>query len=205
MRVSTLPRIGTVSMSRPKERAHALSWAARRGDPVPIRDPAGSSAKVSPSRAISASRGSSRRGIAASRSPSGSAVGRSFSECTARSISPLSSASRSAETKTPVPPICARCSREVSPYVVISTSSTGRPVASRTRSATRPDWAMASALRRVPRRSGAAAPEAAGEGVAFMAYSFGSFCSAARAEPSARLTAATACGSRSKSSRSASA
>ena len=38
--------------------------------------------------------------------PSAGAVGRSLYECTATSISPASSASRSAETNTPVPPIC---------------------------------------------------------------------------------------------------
>ncbi|CAM5677146.1 hypothetical protein SALBM217S_01387 [Streptomyces griseoloalbus] len=37
MRVSTLPRIGTVSMSMPWARAYAFSCAMRRGEPVPMR------------------------------------------------------------------------------------------------------------------------------------------------------------------------
>ncbi len=115
IRVSTLPRIGTVSMSRPSDRAQAFSWDARRGEPVPTLEPSGSRAKVSPSRATSTSLASSLTGIAASARPSGAAVGRSFRECTAKSMSPAISASRNAETNTPVPPICASASREVSP------------------------------------------------------------------------------------------
>ena len=84
--------------------------------------------------------------------PSGSAVGRSLSECTARSTSPASSASRSAETKTPVPPIWASASRLVSPYVVTGTSSTARPVRAVIASATSCACAVARALRRVPSR-----------------------------------------------------
>ena len=56
------------------------------------------------------------------------------------STSPASRASRSAQTKTPVPPIGASGAREVSPAVAISTSSTGRApsrAASSRRSATR--------------------------------------------------------------------
>ena len=66
-RVSTLPRTATTSRPRPSAR----SWAARRGEPVPTREPAGSSPRVSPSRATSASRGSSRGGTAASTMPLG--------------------------------------------------------------------------------------------------------------------------------------
>ena len=41
MRVSTLPRMGTTVRPKPK----ALIWAVRRGEPVPMVDPAGSSPK----------------------------------------------------------------------------------------------------------------------------------------------------------------
>ena len=87
-RVSTLPRTGTTSSPRPR----APSWAARRGEPVPTTDPAGSSPRVRPSRATRTSRGSSRVGVAATTRPGSGAVGRSLSEWTARSISPSSSA-----------------------------------------------------------------------------------------------------------------
>ena len=49
----------------------ARSCAARRGEPVPTREPGGSSPSVSPSRATSASRGSSRGGTAAMVMPVG--------------------------------------------------------------------------------------------------------------------------------------
>ncbi len=55
------------------------------------------------------------------------AVGRSLSECTATSMRPACSASRIAETKTPVPPIVVSSSPLRSPSVVISTSSTSWP------------------------------------------------------------------------------
>ena len=57
-RVSTLPRIATTSRPSPS----ACSWAARRGEPVPTLEPTGSSPRVRPSRATTASRGSSRSG-----------------------------------------------------------------------------------------------------------------------------------------------
>jgi len=74
MRVSTLPRIGTTSTPRPSAR----SCATRRGAPVPIFEPGGSSPRVRPSRATSASRGSCRAGTAAMISPGSAAVGRSL-------------------------------------------------------------------------------------------------------------------------------
>ena len=102
--------------SRP--RPSARSCAARRGEPVPTRAPAGSSPRVRPSRATSTSRGSSRGGTAASDEPAAGAVGRSLSECTARSTSPASRASRSAVTNTPdaaerTPAAPTRCRRRV--------------------------------------------------------------------------------------------
>ena len=47
MRVSTLPRIGTMSKPSPS----ACSWAVRRGEPVPIRAPGGSSPRREAGRA----------------------------------------------------------------------------------------------------------------------------------------------------------
>ena len=79
------------------------------------------------------------------------ATGRSLSECTARSISPRCKAFRMAKAKTPVPPMVASGAVEVSPKVVISTSSTWWPSA-RSWSATHPAWVVARVLRRVPSR-----------------------------------------------------
>ncbi|OEV23214.1 hypothetical protein AN220_25710 [Streptomyces nanshensis] len=118
--MSIFPRIGTVSISNPRVRAQAWICAIRRGEPVPIRavpDAAArrSASKPSPSRPTSTSRASARAGTAASANSAGWVVGRSFSECTAKSMSPRASASRSALTNTPVPPICASCSLLTSP------------------------------------------------------------------------------------------
>ena len=152
-RVSTLPRIATTSRSG---RARS-SWAARRGEPVPTRAPSGSCARVIPSRAHSASRGSSRGGAQVSVISSSGAVGRSFQEWTTTSTSPSSSACRTAVTNTPVPPICARgLVRSRSPWVETWTSSTSWPVPSVTAAPTCPDWVSASSEARVPIRSGAA-------------------------------------------------
>ncbi len=149
-RVGTFPRRSTTSRSG---RA-ASSWAARRGDPVPTRAPGGSVSRVRPSRAHSASRGSARSGTATRRRPSGGAVGRSFIECTARSHRPANKASRSAVTKTPVPPSDASDPGSRSPSVRIRTSSIASrdpgPSASPSASATMPVWVTASSLPRVP-------------------------------------------------------
>ena len=95
---------------------------------MPTVAPGGSSARVRPSRATSASRGSSRGGTAAMCSPGRAAVGRSLYECTAKSIS-RRSARRAARRRTRPTP--SRCTGAVerSPAVTTSTSSTGRPVA----------------------------------------------------------------------------
>ena len=82
--------------------------------------------------------------------PAAGPVGRSFRECTARSTSPPSSASRSADTKTPVPPIWVSWARLTSPSVVTPTISTGRPVRSVIISATWRDCAIAIGLLRLP-------------------------------------------------------
>ena len=110
--------------------------------------------------------------------PAAGAVGRSLSECTATSTSPRSSASRSALTKTPVPPIDASGAADTSPSVLTSTSSTSRPVAAWKASATWPHWVRASAEPRVPKRT-----------VVTDAHT-----------PSARVTASTASGSSANSS-----
>ena len=152
-RVSTLPRIPTTSRSG---RARS-SCAPRRGEPVPTRAPAGSCARVMPSRAHSASRGSSRSGEQASVISSSGAVGRSFQEWTTTSTSPSSRACRTAVTNTPVPPIWARgLVRSRSPWVLTCTSSTSWPVPSTTAAPTCPDCVSASSEARVPIRSGAA-------------------------------------------------
>ncbi len=149
-RVSTLPRTGTTSRSG----RSARSCAARRGEPVPTEAPAGSVATVPPSRATSTSRASSRGGTAARRRPSAGAVGRSLSEWTARSASPRSTASRTAETNTPTPPKDASgVVWSTSPRVLTSTSTTSRSSRSRSASATRPDCVRASRLARVATRT----------------------------------------------------
>ena len=151
-RVSTLPRMPRTSRSG---RARS-SWATRRGEPDPTTAPCGKSASASPSRPHRTSRTEARGGTAPIWSPSTSPVGRSFMECTTRSHSPRSSASRSAATNTPVPPSWASGPVRTSPSVVMRTSSTSRPVATRSASATRPDCVVASRLARVPSRNGAA-------------------------------------------------
>ena len=152
-RVSTLPRMPRTCRSGRRRR----SWATRRGDPLPTTAPCGSASSVRPSRAHSTSATGARGGTAPIARPATSAVGRSFIECTTRSHSSRSSASRSAATNTPVPPSCARGPVSTSPAVVIGTSSTSRPVAARRASATWPDCVVASRLARVPSRSGAGA------------------------------------------------
>ena len=147
-RVSTLPRMASTSKPRPRAR----SCAVRRGEPVPTRDPLGSSASVTPSRLTRASRGSSRCGNAMTTRPSAGCVGRSLSECTAKSMLPARSWRRSSVTKTPVPPNVASASLDRSPSVTTSTSSTSRPCLL-TASATVVDCVSASVDRRVPRRS----------------------------------------------------
>ena len=72
-----------------------------------------------------ASRGSSRAEIAASTKPSGTSIGTSFSECTARSARPSRSAVSSSLMNRPLPPIVASGrSSTRSPCVVMPSSST---------------------------------------------------------------------------------
>ncbi len=132
---------------------------------MPIRAPSGRSARLVPPAVTSASRGSSRSGTAARSMPSAGAVGRSLSECTATSTLPASSASRRAETKTPVPLVARASSRsgspERSPWVDTRTSSVGSPSAAVSASATSCDCVRASALARVPTRITADLPRLA--------------------------------------------
>jgi hypothetical protein len=117
---------------------------------VPTTDPAGNSPSTIPSRATSASRGSSRRGTAAITNLSSGAVGKSLYECTAMSTVPSAIASRSAAVKTPTP-ISATGSLDLSPAVAISTSSAWRPLAS-IAALMMPAWVVASRLPLVPIR-----------------------------------------------------
>ena len=118
IRVSTLPRISTTSMSG----RSTCSSRRRRTELVPTRAPAGSSARRRPPDATSTSRGSPRVRIAASVSPSTGAVGTSLSECMAMSARPSRSASSTARTNTPRPPIwCSGEVRSASPSVRTST------------------------------------------------------------------------------------
>ena len=163
-RVPTLPRMGTTVTSGRRAR----SCARRRSDPVPTRAPAGRPARPpaassgpspcpSPAlRRISTSRGSSRAGVQAISRPSGSQVGTSFIECTARSMRRSSSASSISLVNSPLPPMAAS-GRSVmrSPEVAMtcvssapSSASTGW--AAMSRSQTWRVWAMASGLPRVP-------------------------------------------------------
>ena len=81
--------------------------------------------------------------------PSAGAVGRSLYECTATSISPASSASRSAETNTPVPPIWA--SGALRP-VALGADRDDLDRRGRARARRCSVWVRASALARVPTR-----------------------------------------------------
>ena len=121
MRVPTLPRMSTISRSGRRAR----SCAARRGEPVPTREPSGRVSTVRPSRATRASRGSSRLRVAATTRPGQGAEGRSLRECTAMStrfsseaFSPSSRRWRSAAANTPVPPRVARGPVSTSPSVL---------------------------------------------------------------------------------------
>ena len=71
---------------------------------------------------------SSRGGTAASSSSGTAAVGRSLSECTATSMPPARRASRTALTKTPVPPISVSARGSTSPVVVIPTKTESTPL-----------------------------------------------------------------------------
>ena len=137
--------------------SRAAAGRARRGEPVPTRAPSGSASRVSPSRAHRASRASARSGVAPMTRPGCAAVGRSFSECTSsvalvgeeRLAQGAGEHAGAAERRERPPVAC-----EWSPSVVTRTSSTSWPVAAASRSATVVDWATASALPRVPMRSG---------------------------------------------------
>ena len=145
--VPTLPRMSTYVRSGRCLR----SWATRLGEPVPTFAPAGSSSSPRPP-PQSASYGLALRGTAAVTSPGTPAVGRSFSECTAKSQRPSRIAVRSAAANTPSVGSRVREPRVTSPSVRTRTSSTVWPSA-RSWSATSSDCVTASCDARVPRRS----------------------------------------------------
>ena len=91
-------------IDHPQVGRRASSCALRRTDEVPSTAASGSSAMVARGRAISTSRGSSRSSTAPRIRPSGSQVGRSLIECTARSIRRASSAASISLQNRPLPP-----------------------------------------------------------------------------------------------------
>ena len=122
-RVSTLPRSMTIVEVRPA--VQRLGLAAQAGGAE--RAPCGRSSRRRHAGLKKASRGSSRSGMAAMTRPGGSSTGMSFSEWTAQSIRPSSSASSISLVNSPLPPISGRrrsCMR--SPVVVMRTSGATR-------------------------------------------------------------------------------
>ena len=124
--------------ARPRAVAERRSWAIRRGAPVPIREPGAARASVSPSRATSTSRGSSRR-----YGGDDQAVRRRGGQVLVRVDREVDlawrAARRAARRRTRRRRSGQRLDR--SPAVTISTSSTCRPVAVVMASATLRDWA----------------------------------------------------------------
>ncbi len=151
-RVSTLPRNDTTARSGRSR----FTSACRRSDAVPTTAPAGSSPSDFDLRLMKTSRGSSRGSTAVMMRPSGSAVGMSLAECTARSTSPAASASSISLVNSPLPPTSdSGRSRMASPVVrMIRTSmrSGARPWAAARHPRTIVAWASASGLPRVPIR-----------------------------------------------------
>jgi len=154
-RVSMLPRTGMASSERVRHGSSAgmtsPSNQARRGDDERIRSESGC-ASMAGCLIRTTSRASARGSAPAICEPAGISIGRSLNECTMTSTSPARSASRRAETKTPVPPIEASGAEDRSPSDVIVTSSYVPSCA-----AMADVCATASALARVPTRSGAPA------------------------------------------------
>src|SRR3990170_4656863 len=115
-RVCTLPRNGSILRCGKRAR----NWLSRRRLEVPTTLPAGNAARFSYLLETNASCGSSRSPMAASTKPSGRFIGTSFSECTARSARPSSSAVSSSFTNRPLPPILERVTSRIwSPCVVM--------------------------------------------------------------------------------------
>ena len=123
-RVSRLPRSGSIL----KSGRSASSCTTRRRLEVPTTAPGGSAARLSKRLETQASRGSSRASTAASSKPSGSAIGTSLSECTARWARPSASACSNSLTNRPLPPtLLSARSRIWSPRVVMPSRPTARP------------------------------------------------------------------------------
>src|SRR5450759_5077727 len=98
-----------------------------------------------------ASRGSTRGGFAAMTRLSGSSVGMSFMEWTARSTVPSTSSTSISLVNSPLPPTLASgTSRILSPVVLMILRHTGRPEISTTRALMYSDCHSASLLPRVP-------------------------------------------------------
>ena len=148
IRVSMLPRSGTISKSLRK----AASWAMRRGAPVPTRAPEGSSARVLPLAEINTSWALTRGGTAKRKRSSG-AVGKSLKEWIAISHSPAANAVRRVCVNTPTPTLVTGMFAAwlASPGVWIMCSSASYP-ASIKLSRTWPACVIASVDPRVPMR-----------------------------------------------------
>src|SRR5579883_48882 len=151
-RVSTLPRIGTTSISL----RNRFTRACRRSEAVPTTAPGASSCRNLAERPMKTSRGSSRGKTAVRTKPSGSTVGTSLAECTAKSIVRRSSASSISLVNRPLPPASASVRSWItSPVVRMMVSgkcSTSRPRAAASCACTILAWASASGLPRVPIR-----------------------------------------------------
>ena len=108
----------------------AFNCARRRWLLVPTRAPRGKSASLAYFTDTNTSLGSTLLGVAASAKGSGSSVGKSFKECTARSTLPSASASSISFVNIPFDPTCANvtsCSR--SPVVLMISIATLCPSA----------------------------------------------------------------------------
>ena len=148
-RVPTLPRMGTTSMSGRMD----FSSAVRLGLPVPILAPGGSSDSGVAHLSMSASLGSCRGTLPAMTRPSGSSLARSLALCTARSMSPFSSAISISLANAPLPRLTRAASFLRSPPVVMGvTSKTAEGKPSLRRETTSSACARARGLPRVPIR-----------------------------------------------------
>ena len=152
-RVCTLPRMSTISRSG----RSASSCERRLRLEVPTVAPWGSSSRelsVADAPPTNTSRTSSRAVKATMTRPSGTSVGMSLAECTARSVRPSSMAVSSSLVNSPLSPsLASGASSSLSPLVWITSISTRRPGCSRISSSrTHSLWMSASLLPREPMR-----------------------------------------------------
>ena len=153
-RVCTLPRMSTRSRSG----RSASSCERRLRLDVPTVAPLGRSSSVrsgSDPRPTNTSRTSSRAVKATMARPSGTSVGMSFAECTARSVRPSSMAVSSSLVNRPLSPsLASGASSSLSPLVWMTSISTCSPGCSRTSSSrTHSLWISASREPREPIRT----------------------------------------------------